>query len=261
MRPAFPAIALLMMCTGKSSAGAWTLPRGHWQLFTAATVSQANRSFDSTGRAGTPARFNKLLVQNCFEYGLTNALTVFATPAYVVAEFQLASAAPTRVQTVSLEAGARLGLLAHHGQFSAQVSYKSAGAFDLSVSAHRDPGRQLEVRLLYGIGFDVLGHDGFADLQVAHRWISHPRPNETPFDLTLGLWLQRDTMVMAQSFNIISAGDAVAPYSYYRTHKLELSVVKRLSRHWSLQTSVFYSPAGQNVLVERGIRISLWTRV
>jgi len=36
---------------------------------------------------------------------------------------------------------------------------------------------------------------------------------------------------------------------------LELSVVERLSQHWSLQSSVFYSPAGQNALVERGARV------
>ena len=68
-------------------------------------------------------------------------------------------------------------------------------------------------------------------------------------------------MVMAQNFNIISAGDASPPYSYYRSHKLEFSVVQRLSQHWSLQSGVFFSPAGQNALVERGVSIALWTQV
>jgi hypothetical protein len=34
----------------------------------------------------------------------------------------------------------------------------------------------------------------------------------------------------------------------------------KLSRHWSLQLGAFYSPAGQNALVERGLAISLWTQ-
>jgi hypothetical protein len=116
------------------------------------------------------------------------------------------------------------------------------------------------MRLLYGTGFKLFGRDGFADFQVAERWINHPRPNETPIDLTAGLWLRQDTMIMAQSFNIISGGDAVAPYSYYRTHKVEFSVVEKLSRHWVLQTGVFYSPAGQNALVEKGVSVVLWTQ-
>jgi len=260
MRPVFLAFLLFAFSTVNANAGAWTLPRGHWQNFTAATTSQADRSFDSGGRADLPARFDKLLVQNCYEYGLTNALTLFAIPAYVVADVRTPSAGLTRVQNSSVEAGARLALLSHHGRFSAQISYKTAGAFDLSVSANHDSGRQIEFRLLYGTSFEVLGRDGFVDVQVAERWINHPRPNETPVDLTVGLWLRRDTMVMAQSFNIFSGGDAVAPYSYYRTHKLEFSVVERLSQHWSLQSSVFYSPAGQNALVERGVSVALWTQ-
>ncbi len=86
------------------------------------------------------------------------------------------------------------------------------------------------------------------------RWIAHPRPNETPIDLTAGLWLTKGTMLMAQSFNIVSAGDARPPYAFYRSHKIELSIVERLSRHWLLQSGVFFSPAGQNALVEKGRR-------
>ncbi|HUO90508.1 MAG TPA: hypothetical protein VMU08_15135 [Rhizomicrobium sp.] len=260
MRRVILVLLLSICCVAGAHAGAWTLPRGHWQNFTAATTSQADRSFDSAGRARVPAKFNKLLLQNCYEYGLTNALTLFAIPAYVIADVRTPSSALMHVQNSSVEAGARLALLAHHGRLSMQVSYKTAGAFDLSVSANHDSGRQIEFRLLYGTSFELLGRDGFVDFQVAERWINHPRPNETPVDLTAGLWLRQDTMIMVQSFNIFSGGDAVMPYSYYRTHKLELSVVERLSQHWSLQTSVFYSPAGQNALVERGISVALWTQ-
>jgi hypothetical protein len=260
MRLASFVFALLILGLVEARAGAWTLPRGHWQLFAAATASRADRSFDASGRASIPTRSTKLLIQNCYEYGVTNVLTVFATPAYVVAEVETASTPASRVHGSSLEAGARLALLAYHGRLSAQISYKSAGAFDLSVSAKRDPGQQGEIRLLYGTNFTLFGNNGFVDLQIAERWINHPRPNETPVDLTFGLWLRRDTMIMAQSFNTFAGGDSIAPYSYYRAHKLELSVVERLSRHWSLQTSAFYSPAGQNALVERGISVSLWTQ-
>jgi len=257
------AAALLAIISASSPAlgGAWTMTRGHWQSFSAATSSQASRSFASDGSASIPTKFSKTLLQNTFEYGPTSYLTLFATPAYVIANVETPTVPLTHVQNTSVEAGARVMLSAHRfGKLSIQGSYKTAGSFDLSVSAHHDSGRQIEVRLLYGTSFRFIGLDGFFDFQIAQRWISHPRPNETPVDITAGLWLTHNTMVMAQSFNVVSAGDALPPYGFYRTHKLEFSVVQRLSRHWSLQSGVFFSPAGQNALVERGVSVTLWTQ-
>jgi protein XagA len=254
------AVLILMAVVDRAEAGAWTLKRGHWQVFTASTQSTASESFDGKGRAQIPTVFSKRLVQNSFEYGLTGALTLFVTPNYVTARVAAPGRTPIRSNNVSIEAGARLLLDGRHGELALQASYKTAGAFDLSVSANHASGEQIDLRLLYGTSFKLFGHNGFADVQIAQRWIDHPRPNETPIDLTAGLWLTKRAMVMLQSFNIVSAGDARPPYTYYRSHKLELSYVRRLSRHWSLQMGAFYSPAGQNALAERGITISLWTQ-
>ena len=259
VRCAAGVLALVLSATA-AQAGAWTLGRGHWQTFSETTQSEASSSFDAHGRASIPTTFNKLLIQNNFEYGLTNAITLFVTPAFVTARVKTPTVPLTVASNTSFEAGARLSLYVRHGRLSLQGSYKTAGAFDFSVSANRASGRQIELRLLYGTSFKLFGRDGFVDLQLAQRWISYPRPNETPIDLTAGLWLTKKIMVMAQSFNIISAGDAAPPYTYYRAHKLEFSVVERVSRHWSLQFGAFYSPAGQNSLVERGISVSLWTQ-
>jgi hypothetical protein len=260
MMRAFAFAVAVALSIATAHAAAWTLPRGHWQVFTATTQSSAELSFDSKGRADLPASFNKLLIQNCIEYGLTGYLTLFATPSFVLARVQPAAGAATRVNNSSFEGGARLLLYGGHGDLSLQGSYKTAGAFDLSVSANRASGRQIELRLLYGTSFKLLGRNGFFDIQAAQRWIASPRPNETPIDLTAGLWLNKRWMVMLQSFNIVSAGDAKPPYTYYRSHKLELSLVQKLSRHWALQVGAFYSPAGQNALVERGLQVSLWTQ-
>lgn len=259
MRVAALALAFAMSASA-AQAGAWTLAQGHWQVFTSSTQSSASMLFDDAGRAAIPTVFKKQLFQNTFEYGLTNALTLFATPAYVMAKVETPAVPLTRANNASFEAGARLALLAHHGRLSLQASYKTAGGFDLSVSAGRASGRQMELRLLYGGNFRLFHRDGFFDLQIAQRWIDQPRPNETPVDITAGLWVTKDTMVMAQSFNIVSAGNAMAPYTYYRSHKLEFSIVNRLSRHWSIQAGLFFSPAGQNALDEKGISVSLWTQ-
>ena len=65
---------------------------------------------------------------------------------------------------------------------------------------------------------------------------------------------------MFQSFNTIAGGGAKAPYEYYRQHKLEFALLRRLTRRWSLQSGVFFSPAGQNIVQEQGVVTQLWYR-
>lgn len=243
-----------------ASAGAWTVRKHHWQVFNATTLSSATAIFASNGRAATPTKFHKYLVQNIVEYGLTNGITLFATPDFVTVSSRTGSLAPIAARGSSVEAGARVLLLAHIGQLSLQSSYKAAGPFDLSNSVNHDPAQQVELRLLYGTNFKLIGKDGFADIQAGERWISRQRPNETPIDLTAGYWFRSNTMVMAQSFNVVSGGDARPPFTYYRSHKVELSLVERLSRHWLLQLGAFVSPAGQNALDEKGLSLVLWTQ-
>jgi hypothetical protein len=255
------AIVLYLLCLAppEALAGAWTLKKHHWQMFNATTTSSATASFGANGRQ-FPARFRKILVQNTLEYGLTDTITLFATPAYVSASAQTAEGKVTRATGSSVEAGARILLFAHRGKLSLQGSYKATGPFDLSNSENQSAARQIELRLLYGSGFKLFGDDGFVDLQVAQRWINHGRPDETAVDLTAGLWLRKDTMVMAQSFNIVSGGDARPPFTSYRSHKVQLSLVERLSQHWSIQAGAFISPAGRNALVEKGLSVVLWTQ-
>src|SRR6185437_7786855 len=166
MMRAFAFAVAVALSIATAHAAAWTLPRGHWQVFTATTQSSAELSFDSKGHADLPASFNKLLIQNCIEYGLTGYLTLFATPSFVLARVQPAAGAATRVNNSSFEGGARLLLYGGHGDLSLQGSYKTAGAFDLSVSANRASGRQIELRLLYGTSFKLLGRNGFFDIQA-----------------------------------------------------------------------------------------------
>jgi hypothetical protein len=254
------AAGLASSTPSEAFAGAWTLKRHHWQTFNATTISVANTSFGSDGRASARTKFRKVLTQNTVEYGLIDSVTLFATPAYVNASQTSSADKPIKAGGGSFEAGARILLLAHIGKLSLQTSYKAAGPFDLSDSANRSAARQIELRLLYGTSYKLFGFDGFADAQAAQRWINHGRPDETAIDLTAGLWFRSDSMVMAQSFNIFSGGDARAPFTYYRSHKLQLSLVERLSQHWSLQVGGFLSPAGQNALVEKGLSVVLWTQ-
>lgn len=241
-------------------AGAWTLPEGDIRMISDITISSASRQYDSNAHKSSPIIFEKQRSAACIEYGIRDYLTGFIIPEYTRAR----SGPEAGKTTTSTDSAGAAGLRARvynggYGIVSIQAAVKSAGAFNLSVSAHGASGREMELRLLYGTNLSVLGQNAFADVEIGQRWVNGARPNETPIDLTLGVHLSKHTMVMVQSFNILAGGRARAPYSYYRLHKLALSVVTDITDHISLQAGAFFSPAGQNALVERGLTLSLWT--
>jgi hypothetical protein len=241
-------------------AGAWTLDHGQVQVLSGATVSRAMRRFDAAAKPTQKIVFNKVFVQNWMEYGLTDAVTLFAAPELVMAQADMSGDGAAYIRTSAVEAGARVLLLSRIGMLSLQTSVKTAGAFDMSTSAGGEAGRQIELRLLYGRNFELFHRNGYLDLQIAERWIKRPRPNEMAIDATAAIWLSPRYLLMFQNFNTIAGGGGRPPYEYYRQHKLELSLLRRLTPRWSLQTGAFVSPAGQNIVQEQGTVLQLWYR-
>jgi hypothetical protein len=256
-------VCLALLIPLEARAAAWTQPRGSWQIITGAVLSDADRSFDAGGNASFPERFQRLLLTTDTEYGITNRLTLLVRTETANAHVRAGNATPTNALDNAVEVGARYRLMRPHwlakdDVLSIEVSGRKAGAFNFAYSANATSGGEdAGIRLLYGSGFRVAHHYAFIDLEAGERWLSHPRPSQTAIDLTAGMWLAPRWMVMLQSFNLVS-GPARAPYVYYRTHKLEASAVWRMTRRLSLQGGVFFSPAGQNALDERGLCLSLW---
>lgn len=260
MRNGLTAGLAFLVLAQSAEAASWTLDRGHLQIFSGVMSSRAKQRFDDSGTPSGQIFFSKILVQNWTEYGLTDAVTLFAAPQYVTAQTNMDHRGVMRVHSTSVEAGMRILLLSRIGMLSLQTSGKSAGAFEMSTAANDDAGRQFELRLLYGRSFKVLGQDAFLDLQAAERWIGRPRPNELDFDVTAGLWLNNDYMVMVQGFNMISSGKAEAPYERYRLHKLQLSLVQCITERWAMQSGYFFAPAGRNTVKEQGFVTTIWYR-
>jgi len=265
MREAGLALLLLACGCAQARAGAWTQDKGHWQIISSFDLAGASKGFDAQSRARAPIKFDKRFTKSLLEYGWTDSLTFILAPEYSVAVSTWSKTAPVQALDLGVEGGARLRLSDSFGIVSLQATLKYAGPFDLSHGpiqefrgVVRGSAASAEIRVLYGTGFKLFGRDGFADLELGQRFRSPPLPNETAFDATAGLWLGTRAMVMAQSFNEVSGGDAEPPYTYFRMHKLELSLVRRLSDRWSLQLGGYISPAGQNSLVEQGLTISLW---
>ncbi len=81
--------------------------------------------------------------------------------------------------------------------------------FDLSVSAARALGRQIELRLLYGTSFKIFGHNGFADIAAGAALDRQPTAQRNAVrSHGSASGSTKDSMLMAQSFNIVSADDA-----------------------------------------------------
>jgi hypothetical protein len=259
MRPEIFALTVCLCCApGIASAGAWTQKEDGSLAISTFTYSRAARSFDARSNATVPIRYTKLLTQTHIEYGVRDWLTFVADPEYAKAQSGAPGGPVEVANAFAIGVGARLRLMKNHGVFSLEGSYKSAGAFDTSVSVNQESGRQFEIRALYGTNFDVFGKTAFADLELGQRFVAGARPSETPIDLTAGLHITPYTMVLLQSFNVIAGGDAKPPYVYYRSHKLQLSVVQHLWGRLSLQLGGFVSPAGQDALRERGLVIAIW---
>ena len=256
-------LAGLLACMPVNSwAGAWTQDEDRWQVITGLVLSEAGHTYGSDA----PIQFRRALFTSYTEYGLRENLTLFAATESAYVEVQQGSAAPYHAIDNAVEGGARLRVdpwlgLDDFGILSVEVSLRTAGAFNFAVSANRGAGGDGgQLRLLYGKGLRLWDHDAFADIELGRRFLAGARPDETPFDLTAGLWLDPDNMVMAQSFNLFAAAGQVAAYPSFESHKLQLSWVRRLSGRFLLQSAGFFSPAGRNALVEQGVCLSLWMR-
>ncbi len=255
-------LILLLLSCSDARAGAWTQAEDRLQVITNAIYSDAERAFDSRSSAQRPVTFQRLLIQTSADYGWNDDLTFFGRVETANARFANEGAPPAAALNTALEAGARYLLLndPQYGVLSLQGSLRTAGAFNFAISANSlVSGRSAGLRVLYGFNFQWHGLTGFADIQAGHTFLSRPRPNETPFDLTAGLWLNEKTMAMLQSFNLVGEGGGGGnAYPYFRSHKIQASLVRVLSPRYSLLAGAFFSPAGQNALVERGLCVSLW---
>jgi hypothetical protein len=235
------------------------MPADHFQLISETIYAHADHAFDNRSDPSVTVAYDKVLTKAYTQYGITDWLTVFVDPEYATARSGSAGGPLSAARDAAIAAGARVRLTEAIGVFSLEASVKSAGAFNLSVSANSViSGRQAELRVLYGKNFSFLGRIAFFDVEAAHRWVSGGRPDEVPIDLTLGWHASPKLMFMVQSFNIVS-GSARPPYGYYRSQKLQLSATYDFSSRYSLQAGAFFSPAGQNALEERGLLLSLWT--
>jgi len=256
-------IATLLLCLIPTAAfaGAWTLDEKDGQAITETTISSASKSFDADNRPTQTVKFRKTFSSAYIEYGWKNWLTLVVAPEYADATSAAPGRATQHARDFAISGGLRVRLWNDdESVLSVQAFARSAGAFELNTSYQQKPGRDFDLRVLYGTHFHLFGRQGCIDVEAAQRWATGGRPNETPIDITLLYDIGWKTQAVIQNFNAISEGGGRPPFVHFRSHKLALSFVRPIWRSTSLQVGGFFSPAGQNTLQESGIFLSLWTK-
>ena len=246
-----------------AQAGAWPMEAGRIQAISMITYDTADRSLNTDGDAVLDADFTKVEASSFLEWGLTPRLTLIAQPVVQNVE-QRAPGGGLDHETgfASSQVGARwlLGRPAG-GALSVQGALVAPGQAENLIDAPLgEGGLAAETRLLAGRGWGGEDRGIFIEGQIGYRWRGGGDPDEARFDATFGVRPSPDWMVIGQSFSIWSERPEDVARREFRSHKAQLSVVRRVNERFSLQFGGFGTYAGRNVVEERAAFASVWMR-
>jgi hypothetical protein len=234
-----------------AAAGAWNLPKGQGQAIVKYEDMRADESFAPGGRIDLPAERVDRAASLLAEYGLTDRLTLQFKgdwqsghddyldyegrgPVEIGARWQ---AYRDDNNVVAVYAGYA------QGGTGRNAGYAAPGAGD----------SDWEMRLMAGRGWAM---GAFVEAQAARRW-RQGLPDEVRVDLTAGMRLSDDWMMMTQAFG--GAADGAGDGTGARWLSVEASVVRDFG-DWSVQAGWRQTVAGRDTPVARGPVIGLWRR-
>lgn len=255
MRPVALA-ALIGLWPAAASAGAWAIEEGRAQVIVKAERMRAVEGFDVDGlRRPLLVEREDDAIQLFVEYGLTDHLTL-----QLKADWQRGRDLFADYEGRGpVEIGVRWqAIRTDRSAVSLYAGYAAAG--EGRNAGYAAPGAgdsDWELRLLAGhsgrFGW-LWDREAFVEIQAARR-IREGLPDEDRAELTLGLHLDEDWMVLNQVF----AGRALEG-SEARWVNLETSVVRRFG-DWSLQAGWRRAVAGRGeVPAQEGPMIAVWRR-
>jgi hypothetical protein len=233
-------------------AGAWTQAAGEGRAILTFRVSTADDVFDGGGHTISGPTFRKQELDLYTTYGLSDATTLVLQTTYT----RLDPDAPAQGAAGFDET--QIGLQQRLWHDDHQVVSAQATALLPGDSALTSHGTDWEVRGLYGRSFQVLHHQSFFDAEVAYRWRANGFADELRPELTVGVWLKPNLMVMAQSLNSFTTTSGASEYFAGEQQKLQGSAVFRLNDRAALQMGAFATVDGRNTPAERGALVSLW---
>ena len=185
-------------------AGAWLLPPGDGQVIADTFFSDSTHAFDAQGRLIPVPSYRKFELGTYIEYGLTNWLTLVASPSYD--RIQNPPPGQSYSGPGESEIAARVGLYrTDTSVLSFQAGLRSPGGSfaDLLGPFAVRRAASLDVRGLVGRNIVVAAMEGFVEAQAGYRFYAAGQPGEWRIDLTMGLRPWPRLLVMLQSYTSI----------------------------------------------------------
>lgn len=242
-------------------AGAWLPDPGHGEVIVTTLFDQANLGFNQAGRFTPTPLYRTLQLGAYVEVGVTDGLAAVIKPTLQSSTL----GAPDNQRYTGL-GDSEIGVQARLWRDDASAlavqadvrAPSTAGATNSWLAGSK--AADFDLRLLLGKNVALGPFSGFVDLSAGFRLCGGPAPNETHADLTLGFYVLPGLLLMAQSFNIMSAPSKNPAYPQWAQSKAQFSLVASLNADWRVQLGGFTTVAGQNAYREAGALLGLWRR-
>lgn len=241
-------------------AGAWPQAAGTAQVITTLATSTSDTGFDGRD-SGRALEFKKWELTPYIAYGIGTESSLFLKPTLQrLSADRSGGGTDHTFGLTDTEIGATFALWRGQGSvFSVQPMLRLPLGYDSDDSPALGSGHvDAEMRALYGTNLDLGGWAAFVDGQIAWRQRTGAPADEAILDLTLGARPDPDWMVLLQSFNTITVGDAGPGYGDFRRYKLQLSAVRFLAEGVGLQAGINQAVGGRNDGDETGFLLALW---
>ncbi|CAN5197559.1 hypothetical protein BH10PSE13_BH10PSE13_04460 [soil metagenome] len=248
------AVAAWLVPTAALADG-FTQPAGHGQVIVTSIYSNSAKGLNANGDAVDRDDYQKTEIYVAAEYGVTDDLTLIATPSLRFVSIDNADSTSGLGYT---ELGARYRLYNKGSlSLSLQGTGRIPGARRQDVVAQiGSTNYEIDMRAQAGYGF---GNGHFISASGGYRIRYDDPANEWKLDLTLGLRVAPKFIVMAFSSNTFADGKGRRIFAQdFRYHNLFLTGAYDLSDKITVQAGVVGTVAGVNALRERGGTVGIW---
>lgn len=250
---------LTLACSATAAhASAWPQPAGQGQVAVTAIYSHSDDGFDSRGDSIDIDDYTKAEVYALIEYGVTDDLTLMATPSFSHVEIDGRGDSTGAGYT---EVGARYRITGDRTPFSLQGTVRIPGKKRSDNQAQVGAtDAEFDLRGLVGSSFKLGSTEGFVDFQAGYRFRNGGPPNEFRLDATVGVRPAEKLLLMAQSFNVISDGRGTGVFGKHAYSNIYVSAAYDITPRLALQIGGIATVAGRNALKERGFLAGTWLR-
>ncbi|MBB4197738.1 hypothetical protein CCR94_07890 [Rhodoblastus sphagnicola] len=244
-----------------AEAGAWTPEAGHGEVIVTTLFDQSNTGFDQAGRFAPTPKYRSYLASVYLDYGLADWLAATIKPS-----LQSSTLGAPANQKFTGFGDSEIGVRGRvwksdEAVISVQALAQlpsTAGAANPSLGGSKNA--DFDLRLLGGKNIAIGALPGFVDVSFGFRARGGKAPNEGRADLSLGVYLWPELMLLAQNFNVVSAPSNDPSHPRWAQAKGELSLVYSLNAEWRAQVGGFATLAGVNAYREYGAVLALWRR-